>query len=189
MTHFRKLTGPLCYLSPPAPEDAERWAAWENDLAVTLPLGDEAYIPSAPEQVQAGIAAALKDRAHLFSIVSLADDELVGRCLLFNVDLVNRSAMFGMLIGERAYWGRGFGADAGRLLLEYGFTLLNLHSIMLGVFSFNRRAVRLYQKLGFREVGRRRQARIVGNQKFDVIFMDILADEFTPTCLPSLLAE
>ena len=60
---------------------------------------------------------------------------------------------------------------------------------MLGAFAFNTRAIRLYRKLGFREVGRQRQARIVGSQKFDVVFMDILAEEFTPTYVPSFIAD
>ena len=52
MPHYRKLVGEKCYLSPPAPEDAEIWAAWENDLEVTIPLGDEAYTPSSPERTR-----------------------------------------------------------------------------------------------------------------------------------------
>jgi RimJ/RimL family protein N-acetyltransferase len=178
--HYKKLVGEQCYLSPCAPEDAEKWAAWENDLEVALPLGDEAYMPSSPERAREIIADALKRGEHVFSIIDLGTEEAIGRGMLFNVDLVNRAAMLGIVIGEKAYWGKGYGVDATRLLLEYAFTLLNLNSVMLGVFAFNARAIALYRRVGFREIGRRRQARIIGGQKHDAVLMDILAEEFEP---------
>ncbi len=178
MTYYKKLVGEKCYLSPCRIDDAEKWTEWFNDLAVTLPLGDEAYTPSSPDSEREAIEGIIKSKAHIFTIVDLPEDVPLGRCLLFNVDHINRSAMLGIFIGEKAYWVKGYGREAVKLLLDYGFNLLNLNSIMLGVFSFNQRAIRSYQKIGFKEIGRRRQARIVGQQKFDVIFMDILAEEF-----------
>ena len=178
MTTYKKLVGKKCYLSPCSVEDAEKWAEWFNDLAVTLPLGDEAYTPSTPDSEREAISGIIKSKAHIFNIGDLETDMPVGRCLLFNVDHVNRSAMFGIFIGEKSYWGKGYGHEATKLLLDYGFNLLNLNSVMLGVFSFNERAMRSYKGVGFKEIGRRRQARIIGEQKFDVIFMDILTEEF-----------
>jgi RimJ/RimL family protein N-acetyltransferase len=189
MTHYKKLVGKKCYLSPCDMDDAEKWAEWFNDLAVTLPLGDEAYTSSTLAGEREAIEGILKNKAHIFTIVDLENDLPLGRCLLFNVDHVNRSAMFGIFIGEKSYWGKGYGHEAARLLLDYGFNLLNLHNIMLGVFSFNERAIRSYKKVGFKEIGRRRQARIVGGQKFDVIFMDILADEFESIYVNQFLAQ
>jgi RimJ/RimL family protein N-acetyltransferase len=179
MPHYQKLVGQKCYLSPCSPDDAEKWAAWFNDLAVALPLGDEAYTPATADNERAVISDIIKNKAHIFTIVDRQTDLSIGRCLLFNIDSINRSAMFGIFIGEKSYWGKGYGYEATQLLLDYGFNLLNLNSIMLGVMSFNQRARRSYQRVGFKEIGRRRQARIIGQQKFDVIFMDILAEEFT----------
>jgi RimJ/RimL family protein N-acetyltransferase len=159
-------------------EDAEQWAQWDNDLEVTLPLGDEAYTPfplSKSEEVMAGI---LRRQDHVFGVVDLETDELIGRGMLFDLDLVNRKAMLGIVIGAKAYWGQGYGQEAVRLLLEYAFSLLNLNSVMLGTFSFNRRAIHCYERVGFKEIGRRRQARIIGDRKHDVVLMDILAEEF-----------
>lgn len=65
-----------------------------------------------------------------------------------------------------------------KLLVSYGFNLLNLNSIMLGTILFNERAIRCYQKVGFKEIGRRRQARLIGKEKYDVVLMDLLAEEF-----------
>lgn len=189
MTYYKKLAGEKCYLSPCQMDDAEKWAEWFNDLAVTLPMGDEAYIPSTPDSEREVIAGIIKSKAHIFTIVDLEGDVSLGRCLLFNVDHINRSAMFGIFIGEKTYWGKGYGHEATKLLLDYGFNLLNLNSVMLGVYAFNQRALRSYQGVGFKEIGRRRQARIVGGQKFDVIFMDILAEEFESVYVDQFLEQ
>ena len=178
MPRYKRLVGTQCYLSPLCHEDAEALARWENDLAVAIPLGDEAFTPTSLEHMHEQIDAVLRNQSHVFGIVDLASDTLIGRCLLFNLDAVNRSAMLGIMIGDRDYQNHGYGQEALRLLLDYGFNLLNLHSVMLGVFAFNDRAIGAYTRVGFREVGRRRQARIIAGQKHDVLFMDILADEF-----------
>lgn len=179
MPYYKKLVGKKCYLSPCSPGDAEKWAEWFNDLAVTIPLGDEAYVPSTLEGEQETVASILKSKGYVFSIVDLESDALIGRCLLFNMNQVDRTAMMGIVIGEKDYWGKGYGQEATRLLLDYSFNLLNLNSIMLGVFAFNTQAIHCYLRVGFKEIGRRRQARIIGGQKYDAILMDILAEEFT----------
>lgn len=178
MPHYCMITGERCYLSPPSLDDAERWAAWENDPAVAIPLGDEAYRPSSPIKMAEWIEEALERRQPLFTIVDAADERPIGRCLLFNVSHVDRSAWAGILIGEQEYWDQGYGTEAMRLLLSYAFGLLNLHNVMLGTFAFNARAIRCYEKVGFHEIGRRRQARIIGGRAYDVVLMDILAGEF-----------
>lgn len=188
MTYYKKLLGEKCYLSPCRLEDADRWAEWFNDLEVTLPLGDEAYTPSSLKSEQETIREIHRDRAHVFSIIDTETDQLVGRCLLFNVDPVNRSAMLGIVLGEKSRWGQGYGQEAVKLLLDYGFSLLNLNSVMLGTFSFNERALRCYEKVGFRVIGRRRQSRIIAGDMYDIILMDILAEEFESPYVKGLLS-
>ena len=178
MTYYKKMVGDKCYLSPCSSNDAEKWAEWFNDLEVTIPLGDEAYTPTSPDNERELIRDIAKNKYHFFSIVELETNTLIGRCILFDIDQVNGSAMLGTVIGEKAYWNKGYGQDATKLLLDYGFNLLNLNSIMLGAFSFNGRAINCYKRVGFKEIGRRRQARTISGKKFDVILMDILAEEF-----------
>ncbi len=178
MPHYKRLLGEKCYLSPCAAEDAARWAEWFNDPAVTIPLGDEAYTLTSLEAEQAALAQALQHPGHLFTIVDLATEAAIGRCMLFNVNLVDRHAMLGIAIGEKAYRGKGYGLEAIRLLLDYAFNLLNLHNVMLGVFEFNQAAIRCYEKAGFRLIGRRRQCRLIAGRRYDEVMMDILATEF-----------
>jgi len=96
MTTYKMLAGAKCYLSPCRLEDAEHWAEWFNDLEVTIPLGDEAYTPTSLEGEQEAIRGILKNNSHIFSIVDLETDQTIGRCLLFNIDAVNRTAMLGI---------------------------------------------------------------------------------------------
>jgi len=178
MAYFKKLIGTKCYLSPCSQEEAEKWTEWDNDLEIAVPLGDEAYTPYTLEKMREILNDVSKQQSHIFSIINLETETTIGRCLLFNIDLVNRQATLGIVIGEKEYWGEGFGQDGTKLLLDYGFNLLNLNNIMLGTFSFNERAQACFRKVGFKEIGRRRQARIIGNKKFDLILMDMLAEEF-----------
>lgn len=176
--HYKKLCGEMCYLSPPGVEDAERYAEWDNDLETTMLLGSEVHQMITAEREREWIVEGVKRSDPVFSIIELGGERLIGRGMLFDIDRVNRSAMLGIVIGEKECWNRGFGEDATRLLLDFGFNLLNLNSVMLGVFAFNRRAIRCYQKVGFKEIGRRRQARLVSGKKYDAVLMDILAEEF-----------
>ncbi len=187
MPHYKKLIGEKCYLSPLSLEDAHAFASWENDLEISIPLGDEAYSPSSLETASEQIGQALKNQSHVFAIVDLASEQLVGRCMLYNLDPINRSAMLGIMIGEKSFWNKGYGQEATCLALDYGFNLLNLNSIMLGVFSFNQRAIELYRRIGFREIGRRRQARLINGRKYDLLEMDLLAEEFTPRYIHKFL--
>ncbi len=178
MSRNKILCGEKCYLAPIQPEDAERWAVWFNDLDVTLPLGDEAYTLTGLEVERENVLESMRRHDLVFSILRLDSDELIGRCVLFSVNRTDRSAMLGIVIGEKSCWNQGYGSEALILLLDYAFNLLNLNSVMLGVFAFNQRAAASYRKVGFQEIGRRRQARIIGGQAHDAILMDMLAEEF-----------
>ncbi len=189
MPYHKQLAGAKCYLSPCLLEDADHWVEWFNDLEVTIPLGDEAYTPTSLEGEQEAIREILEDNSHVFTIVDSQTDQAIGRCMFFRVDAVNRTAMLGIVIGEKGYWDQGYGQEAVSLLLDYGFNLLNLDSVMLGTFSFNKRAIRCYEKLGFKLIGRRRDARIIAGQKYDLVLMDILAKEFESPYIKPILAR
>jgi RimJ/RimL family protein N-acetyltransferase len=187
MGRYAKLIGEKVYLASVGPEDADLWARWLTDLDVAMPLGDEAYGLFTAEDQAHDIADIMAHHDHVFTIVERATDRPIGRCLLFGSNKTDRATEVGIFIGEKDSWGKGYGTEAMRLLLDYAFNLLNMHSVMLGVFSFNERAIRSYRSLGFKEIGRRRQARIVGSRKYDVILMDLLADEFESPVVQKLI--
>ena len=90
MPHYKKITGERCYLSPLSHEDAAAHTAWENDLSVGIPLGDEAYTPTSLERMHEQIDGALRNQSHVFSIVALDSEQTIGRCMLTNLDAINR---------------------------------------------------------------------------------------------------
>jgi len=102
----------------------------------------------------------------------------VGNCGLVKVDWGNRSAEVGIHIGEKKYWNQGFGTRAMRLMCQHVFDDLNLNRLWLQVFETNQRAVRAYEKAGFVNEGRLRQAQYLQGRYVDVLIMSILRSEW-----------
>jgi len=175
MRYFKKLVGEKCYLSPMNPDDAEQFTEWLNDLEVIRHLGRSA------EPLTVGVQRKkleeMSDR-HQYAIVDLETDRLIGSTGLNRLDHKNRHAMLGIMIGDKSYHNKGYGREALRLLLGFGFNYLNLHNIALWVYSDNPKGIACYTSLGFKEIGRRRQASLQNGHWRDVILMDILEDEF-----------
>jgi len=117
-------------------------------------------------------------KEHNYSIVDMETNALIGSCGFIELDHLNQTAEAGIFIGNKNYWNKGYGTESFWLLLDYGFKALNLYNVMLRVYSFNERAARMYEKLGFKVIGKRREALRRGNTAYDVIYMDILQKEF-----------
>lgn len=115
--------------------------------------------------------------AYLFTIDLLKDKQFLGICGLNRVDSIHRSALLGISLHNKRYWGQGLGSEAVQLLMGFGFNVLNLHRIYLTVFEDNLRAKRLYEKVGFKETGFRRDCIQRFGQYFGMYMMDILVDE------------
>ena len=178
MPHYQRLRGTKCYLSPPSDGDGELIKKWENDLEVLLGASmDGLSTPAAALYRAAGQLP--KGLDNLFMIVDLETDNPIGWCALFCQLPANRRGSLAIIIGEKEYWGRGYGTEAVTWVLDYGFNILNLNSVELGVYVFNARAIRSYEKVGFKKIGIHRESRIMAGTKYDTLSMDILAAEFT----------
>jgi RimJ/RimL family protein N-acetyltransferase len=116
---------------------------------------------------------------HWFTIYKRDTWQPIGMTDLQNIQLDHRTAEFGIGILEPSLRGQGFGTEATKLMLFYGFRLLGLHSIFLTVDGANPGGQRAYEKAGFKLAGRYREAIMVDAQYYDLIHMDILASEFT----------
>jgi RimJ/RimL family protein N-acetyltransferase len=120
----------------------------------------------------------LAPEAMAYAIHERTDDRLIGLTTFSALDPDNGSALFHITIGERNAWGRGLGTDATNRMLSHAFEHLGLHRVGLSVFSFNERAVRAYEKAGFRIEGRLREAIWRDGRYFDELQMGILASEW-----------
>jgi RimJ/RimL family protein N-acetyltransferase len=76
---------------------------------------------------------------HSYSIVDNKTNELIGNCSIHELDNLNQTAETAIVIGNKNYWNKGYGSEALILLMDYGFKALNIHNIMLSVYSFNTR--------------------------------------------------
>lgn len=175
--YFKKIEGKKVYLSPMCVEDAEKYVKWMNDFKVTDGLNGSKNLVTV-ESEREWIEKNNKDGNFQFAIVKQENDELIGNCSLHNLDLINGRATVGIFIGDKENRGKGYGSEALELLLSYGFNHLNLNNIMLTVYSFNEPAIFCYKKVGFKEIGRRREAYFKNNERYDEIYMDIIRSEF-----------
>lgn len=116
--------------------------------------------------------------SYYFSIRTLSDDKLIGELSLDVVDWSGRDAFVGLGIGEPEYWSKGYGTDVMNILLRYAFMELNLRRVSLGVFEYNPRAIRSYEKAGFRHEGRLRLYLNREGRRWDNLFMGILREEW-----------
>ena len=114
----------------------------------------------------------------IFAILTSGEGRLIGNCGLHQIDWTNRHAIFGIFIGDKNYWGKGYGTDATRALLRYAFKEAGLRRIELQVFDFNPRAIRVYEKVGFQMEGTRKQALFREGTWHDEHIMAILREEW-----------
>jgi RimJ/RimL family protein N-acetyltransferase len=163
---------------------------WFNDFEVGGPYFTQLR-PHTREAREAWYERLAKDDPNTtdFLIYERATTRPIGKTVLYQIDHFDRTAAFGILIGEKDCWGMGYGTETATLMLDYGFTLLGLHNIMLTVDGYNERAIRAYRRAGFREFGRRREARRRGHRAHDVVYMDCLASEFRSPILATLLPD
>ena len=176
------LKGELVRLSAVDPDElGKAFSRWNRDSEFMR------FLDSSPTNLrsQKGLQKSLeedledpKSDRHWFTIRALADDKLLGDIDLFVHNWAGRDAFVGLGIGERDFWGRGYGTDVMRVILRYAFTEANLQRVTLTVFEYNPRAIRSYEKSGFRHEGRMRQVLNREGQRWDMVFMGILRDEW-----------
>ncbi len=118
------------------------------------------------------------ENSYTFAIHTLDDDKDIGFLELDGINWTSRDAWLGIGVGEQDYWGKGYGTDAIHILLRFAFEELNLNRVTLNVFEYNERAIKSYQKLGFQEEGRQRQAMSRWDRRWDLIFMGVLRSEW-----------
>lgn len=177
MNYVKKLVGDNIYLAPIRTEDAEQFVEWLNDFSTTDYIGRSGAVVGLEGETE--FLKKMQTEEANFSIVRLADDQLIGIVSLNRVDHIRRTATLGIFIGDKESREKGYGTEAVRLILDYGFSYLNLNNIELSCLACNERAHRCYLKCGFKEYGRRRQAAFTNGKYYDLIFMDILAEEWT----------
>lgn len=175
------LAGDLVMLRAVRDDDLGLLASWWNSPAIAV-FQNGGSIQPKPEaatiELIRGFSKNDGDNCG-FAVVAKATGELVGHVGLHSVQPKNRDATFGIMLGPD-FLDQGYGTDATRVLLRFGFLELNLHRISLGVFAFNPRAIAAYEKAGFVVEGRRREAIYRAGTWHDEVLMGILRADWSP---------
>ena len=175
------IEGEKVALGPVVEEDLDKFWFWVNDKTVTQYLSDRLFLGVYTRRMEEKwIRSVLEgDRNTLTFVILLKPRyEVIGVISLDKVNWINRNAELGVFIGSKDLWGQGLGSEAIMLLLDYAFNVLGLVKVYLRVIEYNRRAIRAYVKVGFKEVGRLRKHIFRGGKFWDVIIMEIYSDEF-----------
>jgi UDP-4-amino-4,6-dideoxy-N-acetyl-beta-L-altrosamine N-acetyltransferase len=170
------LVGPTIYLRPLEVEDASVLQPWFNDPDVTRLLRRSRPITLA-EEVEFLQRLRSSETELALGITVRETDQLIGTLGLRGIDARNRHAEFGISIGEKQFWGKGYGTEATGLVMRYAFQSLNLNRLWLHVYEYNPRAIHVYEKLGFRAEGRLRQDTFREGRYWDTIVMGALREE------------
>lgn len=174
------LLGERVYLRPVEKEDLPLIRKWADDPEIRALTGEVAPMSQAAaeewfEHVQA-------DRDRVWFIVALKEnDRPIGEAGLLRMFPAWRTTDLSIIIGEKDAWGKGYGSEAIRLLLDYAFGALNFHRVAVGVVGFNERALRFYEKAGFKREGIQRDGYYCDHAYHDFVMMSILEDEFRGT--------
>ena len=175
------MDGKLVRLRAYEKSDLDAIMKWINDEEVTdfLAGGMLTYpVSSLAEEKFIEAAAKSSDTGKSFAIETIAERKYIGGVSFHAINWLNRSAGLGITIGDKSFWGRGYGTDAMRVMMRMGFDKMNLHRLWLHVYDYNPRAIASYDKCGFKREGVLRQDRFYRGRYHDSIVMSILADEY-----------
>jgi len=160
---------------------AKSEARWQHDTEfIRLADSDPAHLTSEKKikewfdhQAEAGP----RWERYSFSVCTPAEDRYIGYLGMW-VDLIHSEAWVGLGIGEREFWSKGYGTDMMKLCQKYVFAELGLQRLSLGVHEYNPRALKSYEKCGFRLEGRTRKDLVREGKRYDSLWMGILRDEW-----------
>jgi RimJ/RimL family protein N-acetyltransferase len=174
------LSGNRVKLRPVIRSDIAYFLKWFNDPEVTQYLGT--YLPMTEMAEEKWLENMGKMASSLIILIIEIPVENgtipIGNIGLSGINSKDHFATFGIAIGDKNYWNQGFGTEATRLMINYGFEQLNLHRISSNVISFNDRSIRMHLKVGFKEEGRERDAMFRNGKYHDHVAFGLLRAEW-----------
>jgi RimJ/RimL family protein N-acetyltransferase len=123
------------------------------------------------------------------AIIDKRTDAHIGITGIHSINWIARSGEFRILIGEKEYWGKGYGTETTQLMVAYGFEILNLRKVWLGINSEHAAGIRAYEKAGFVREGDLRDEIYRNSRYYNVVRMSILKNEYNRLKLTWNIAE
>jgi diamine N-acetyltransferase len=174
------LKGEKVQLRPVRRSDIGYFLKWFNDPEVIQYLS--MYLPMTEMYEENYIQElAKKDDTKVRLVIEAFEGQSnkpIGTIGLDSISPKDHHATFGIAIGDKDYWSKGYGTEAARLIVNYGFQQLNLHRINSTVIGFNERSARMHKKVGFKEEGRQREFYFKNGAFHDQIVFGILQNDW-----------
>jgi len=173
------LKGKKVALRPLSLNDAPNFCKWFKDWEVIQFLSSRIGKPAPTlKEERDWIKEAKNDKTKINFSIDTKDGKHIGSVSLHDIDNIHKTAEYGIFIGDKEYWGQGYGTEAGELIIGYGFRKLGLRSIHLRYAAFNIRGEKSYKKLGFKPAGRFREVMYSNKYYHDHFLMDLLKEEW-----------
>jgi len=184
------IVGEKVALGPPNREQLPAYARWFSDLDTMRSQGSPEPGPRTVDELGKWYDTEMSGNPARtwFSVYEQPSLRHIGFVELNHIDHRHRTATMSLMVGEPDARGRGYGTEMARLILDYGFTAVGLHNIMLEVYAFNEAGQRAYRKAGFSDFARRTQAYYADGQWWDIILMEALSTEFESPLLAKVFA-
>jgi RimJ/RimL family protein N-acetyltransferase len=159
-------------------EYLQHYKRWINDPEVADYLGTVGFPFNLKEERQwVERSMTSGDSGAHFTILT-KKGKPIGNMALMDIDYTHRNAQLGIMIGEKAYWNRGYGTDAIDTLLEFAFSTLGLHKVELRLNVSNKRALACYKNCGFKLEGKKREQTFHRGKYCDELIMSILRSDW-----------
>ncbi|ANQ47983.1 GNAT family N-acetyltransferase [Flammeovirga sp. MY04] len=166
-------------LRPIQKENVNSFYQWLNDEEVikySLSLFQKL---NSKQEIQKWFNTVIDDRVNLNKGIYIkGTNNFIGYAGISNISTTNKSGEYYIFIGDKDYWGKGYGTATTTEIIKIGFTELGLNRIMLTVSEPNTGGLKAYQKAGFKLEGRLRQAAYRDHEFHDKIVMSILKEEY-----------
>ncbi|AKB04562.1 TPA: GNAT family N-acetyltransferase [Vibrio cholerae] len=163
-------------------EDAEYFYRWSGDREVTqFSLSAYAY-PQSRSDIAKWLSEINSSSTTIsFGIECRESQKLIGYAGISGISSLNRSGEYFILIGDKAFWGKGLGTEVTRLVTNYGFRELGLHRIELTAYCDNVAAIKAYENAGYQHEGIKRESGYRNGRFMDKVQMSVLSREWPAT--------
>lgn len=164
------MIGTRVQLGPFVEDDFAILDTWMADLTVTAYFGYLGRVATPGDSARWWEQRRDDDTARHFAVRTL-DGKFLGRCAIFGINHRHQHAEYGIVLGDKATWGQGYGTDATRLMCDYGLYYLGLRNLHLWTYGYNVRAINAYRKAGFWEAGRLHDWIFFAERWWDAVLM------------------
>jgi len=170
---IQKISGLKINLRTLEEKDLQKSLIWLKDPSVNMYLSHNFRDYTEEQEIKWFNFIQTSNNDIVFAIEDKTTNQYIGNCALHKIDWDEKSCELGIFIGENDFWNRGYGSEAVRCTIKFAFQKLSLKSIRLDVYKYNRRAIKVYKKCGFRLVKIERKNHFYNGKYWDTLIMEI----------------